>query len=354
MQFDLNLFVKEHFINLLRHPISDSSKYKADATLLNQNENALGSPLTKWYNRIPERNNENLLNAIALVKKISPDLFLLVNGYQEGIDLLFRVFCNPGSDNVIICPPCEDGYKVIAELNQVEVKMASLLDVFQLDLINIERICNVNSKMIFIGSPNNPTGNAMQREDIELILNNFNGLVVLDETYVNFSRQKSFLSELHDYPNLIILQNFDIAWGLAGLQVAMMFSSPKIISFLNAIKLSVTPNSPTTELMLKALNEVGMVNDMIKELVQMRAALKRVLEKFPFIVTVYPSDANFLLIKMNNAAMVFDFLLQKSILVKNVSDQLNCENCLRITVGTEEENTKLIVALVEYYDHIKQ
>ncbi len=355
MKFDPLSLCAAHIKKIIEgnHSISNSYDFE-DKVRLNANENALGSPIIKWYNRFPLTDNIKLKAAVAHVKKTSPENIFISNGSSLLFDIFIRTFCNPGNDNIIVCPPNESFVEKNALLCNVEIRKAPLLQDFQLDLVHIESLADKQTKIIFISSPNNPTGNAMDRKDIELILNNFDGLVVLDESYVNFSKQKSFLAELDDYPNLIVLHNFDIAWGLAGLQVAMFFASVSVIQLLKIVNCSFGINTPTEELLLKALEEVGMVNDMIKELVQMRAALKRVLEKFPFIVTVYPSDANFLLVKMTEAEKVFDFLLQKEILVKNVSDQVNCENCLRITVGTEEENTKLIEGLVEYYDLSKQ
>jgi histidinol-phosphate aminotransferase len=188
----------------------------------------------------------------------------------------------------------------------------------------------------------------MHREDIELVLNNFNGIVVIDEAYINFSRQKSFISDLGDYPNLVVLQTFSKAWGLAGLRLGMAFASAEIISVLNKVKPPYNINQVTQEFALKALDEIGQVNDMIKELVQMRAALKAVLEKIPYVLKVYPSDANFLLVKMRDASAVYNFLLDKGIVVRDRSNVKLCDNCLRITIGTEKENTVLIDAMADY------
>ena len=317
---------------------------------LDSNENALRSPLIKWYNRYPKNEMEKLKTTIANIKAVSADNIFLANGNFAILDLLIRCFCNPRIDKMITCPPCNGNIENLAKLNNVLLQKVPLSDDFQLDLIHLEHSADSNTKLIFIESPNSVAGNAINRADIELLLNNFNGLVVIDETYVNFSRQKSFATELGDYPNLIILQNFDIAWGLAGLGVSMLIASEEIIALLNTFQDLHPINIPTQELILKALEEVGMVNDMTKELVQMREALKKVLPKFPFVNMVFPSDANFLLVKMDNAKGVCNYLLQKGIAVKDVSHISQCENCVRITVGTEEENTSLVEALVDYYD----
>ena len=349
MNFELSKLISAN-VNEMQWQ-NPSSKQVANVNiLLDSNENALGSPLIKWYNRYPKNEMEKLIMAIASIKAVSVENIFLSNGNFAVLDLLIRCFCNPGIDKMIACPPCNGHFENLAKLNNVFLQKVPLLDDFQLDLIQLEHIADNKTKIIFIESPNSVVGNAMNRADIELVLNNFNGLVVIDETYVNFSRQKSFVTELADYPNLIILQNFDIAWGLAGLGVSMLIASKEIIALLNTIQDLHPINLPTQELMLKALEEVGMVNDMTKELVQMREALKKVLPKLPFIEKVYPSDANFLLVKMDNVIGVYNYLLQKEIAVKDVSHLDQCENCVRITVGTEEENTSLVEALVDYFD----
>lgn len=353
MSFNFQEIIRKNVREILigkANPLSNNNC----AILLDKNENAFGSPTIKWYNRYPTVEPVLLKAAIANIKALNKENILLGNGNRECVDVLFRCFCEAGKDNMIVCLPAEDLYQTVAQINDVTVKQVPLLDNFQLDILHLESVTDANTKMIFIASPNGITGNAMNRQDIELILNNFDGLVVIDETYINFSRQKSFASELADYPNLVLLQNFDIAWGLAGLGVSMLFASEEIILILQSIQPPHPINTPTQELLLKALGEVGMVNDMIKELVQMRVALKAVLIKFPFIEKVYPSDANFLLVKLTDAKSVHEFLMEKSIAVKDVSHMRQCENCLRITIGTEVENTKLIEALVAYHDHNQQ
>jgi histidinol-phosphate aminotransferase len=194
----------------------------------------------------------------------------------------------------------------------------------------------------------------MNREDVETVLNNFDGLVVVDEAYINFSKQKSFIQELKDYPNLVVLQTFSKAWGLAGLRLGMAFASEEIIEILNRVKPPYNINQVTQELALKALEEVGQVNDMIKELVQMRVALKGVFEKIPIVQKVYPSDANFLLVKVEDAKATYNYLLSRGIVVRDRSNVKLCDNCLRITIGTEEENTELVEALADYYVETKK
>jgi histidinol-phosphate aminotransferase len=244
-------------------------------------------------------------------------------------------------------------YEVSANINDVEVRKAPLLENFQLDLIHLENLVDENTKLIWICSPNNPTGNSMNREDVEMVLNNFNGIIVVDEAYINFSRQKSFIAELEDYPNLVVMQTFSKAWGLAALRLGMAFASKEIIDTLSKVKPPYNINQATQDFALQALEEVGQVNDMITELVEMREALKGVFERIPFVQEVYPSDANFLLVKMTDARKIYEYLLTKGIVVRDRSNVKLCDDCLRITVGTEQDNTALVEALIEWHDENK-
>lgn len=346
--FDLNKLTRDNIKNLVAYS-SARDEFSGEAKVfLDANENSLGSPLTKWYNRYPDPHQVKLKEAISKVKAIEPNKIFLGNGSDECIDLLYRCFCNPGKDDVIICPPTYGMYEVSANINDVEIRKAPLLDNFQLDLVHLENLVDEYTKLIWICSPNNPTANSMDREDVEMILNNFNGLVVVDEAYINFSRQKSFIRELPDYPNLVVLQTFSKAWGLAALRLGMAFASEEIIETLNKVKPPYNINQATQELALKALEEVGQVNDMITELVQMREALKGVFEKIPLIEKVYPSDANFLLVKVKGAKKIYNYLLGKGIVVRDRSNVKLCDDCLRITVGTEQDNTALVDALLDW------
>jgi histidinol-phosphate aminotransferase len=346
--FELNKLIRTNIKSLVPYS-SARDEFSGEAKVfLDANENSLGSPLTKWYNRYPDPHQVKLKEAISKVKAIDPQNIFLGNGSDECIDLLYRCFCTPGKDNVIICPPTYGMYEVSANINDVEIRKAPLLDNFQLDLVHLENLIDENTKLIWICSPNNPTANSMDREDVEMVLNNFNGLVVIDEAYINFSRQKSFLQELPNYPNLVVLQTFSKAWGLAALRLGMAFASEEIVATLNKVKPPYNINQATQELALKALEEVGQVNDMITELVQMREALKGVFEKLPLVEKVYPSDANFLLIKVKGAKKIYGYLLTKGIVVRDRSNVKLCDDCLRITVGTEQENTALVDALIDW------
>jgi histidinol-phosphate aminotransferase len=353
MNFDLNKLVRENIKELTPYSSARDEFSGRAKVFLDANENSLGSPLTKWYNRYPDPHQSDLKKAIGSMKGVAKEHIFLGNGSDECIDLLYRCFCEPQKDNVIICPPTYGMYEVSGHINDIEVRQAPLLDNFQLHINQIEHLIDENTKMIWLCSPNNPTGNSLNRDNIETTLNNFNGLVVIDEAYINFSRYKSFLQELPDYPNLVILQTFSKAWGLASLRLGMAFASAEIIELLNRIKPPYNINQVTQELVLQALEEVGHVNDMIKELVSMRDALTRVLEQIPLVEKVYPSDANFLLVKIKNASKVYEYLLTKEIVVRNRSNVQLCDNCLRITIGTEHEITVLINAIREYLKKYK-
>lgn len=348
MSFNLDTLLRPNIRQLVPYS-SARDEFSGEALVpLDANENSLGSPLNKWYNRYPDPHQVKVKEAISQVKGIAPEHIFLGNGSDECIDVLYRCFCNPGQDNIIICPPTYGMYEVSAHINDVEVRRAPLLEDFQLDLVHLENLADANTKIIWICSPNNPTGNALNRHDIETVLNNFKGIVVVDEAYINFSRYKTFVQELTDYPNLVVLQTFSKAWGLAGLRLGMAFAATNIINVMNKVKPPYNINQVTQELALKALEETGQVNDMIRELVDMRKALTEVFERMPTVEKVYPSDANFILVKIADAHQVYEFLLKRGIIVRDRSNVKLTENCLRITVGTEKENTLLIDALQDW------
>lgn len=348
MTFELDKLVRPN-IKTLKPYSSAKDEYTGDAKiLLDANENSLGSPLTKWYNRYPDPYQQKLKEKLAFVKQIAANQIFIGNGSDECIDILFRTFCEPGKDNIIICPPTYPMYEVSANINDVQVQNAPLLSDYQLNLAHIEQLVNDQTKIIWICSPNNPTGNSLDRIDIETILNHFNGIVVVDEAYINFSKQKSFVQCLIDYPNLVVLQTLSKAWGLAGLRLGMCFASPQIIGYLNKVKAPYNINIVTQELALQALEEVGQVNDMIKLLVDMRIALAQVIASMPHVIQVFPSDTNFILVKIPKARQLYEYLLSQGIIVRDRSALELCEDSLRITVGTEQENTLLVDAMYQW------
>jgi len=350
MQFDIKKIVRPN-IEILKAYSSAKDEYTGVANiLLDANENSLGSPLTKWYNRYPDPYQKKLKEKLAFIKQIEASQIFIGNGSDECIDNLYRTFCIPGKDNIIICPPTYPMYEVGANINNIEIKSAPLLENYQLNLAHIEQLVNENTKIIWICSPNNPTGNSLDRIDIETILNHFNGIVVIDEAYINFSKQKSFAQSLIDYPNLVVLQTLSKAWGLAGIRIGMAFASSEIIAYMNKVKPPYNINIVTQELALTALEEVGQVNDMIMHLVDMRNALAEVIESMPYVEKVFPSDTNFLLVKIRNARSLYEYLLTKGIVVRDRSSIENCADSLRITVGNEQENTQLVDAMAAWIE----
>jgi histidinol-phosphate aminotransferase len=341
------MFNPHHLVRTnIRHlkPYSSArDEFKGEANIfLDANENSLGSPLLKWYNRYPDPMQWKIKEKLSVIKQVPADQIFLGNGSDEPIDLLFRCFCEPGVDEVIVFPPTYGMYEVSANINNVHLSKVPLTKEFQLDLEALESAVKPHTKIIWICSPNNPSGNSIHRQDIDMVLNNFDGLVVVDEAYINFSRQKSLVADLADYPNLVVLQTLSKAWGLAGLRVGMAFASAEIIGYLNKVKPPYNISEPVQELAFKALDEIGQVNDMILQLVEARKQLEQDFMKSPQVVKVFPSDANFLLVEFTQAKAMYDFLVSKGIVVRDRSNVLLCDNCLRITVGTDAENLKLV------------
>ena len=348
MAFELDKLVRPNIKTLKPYSSAKDEYTGAAKILLDANENSLGSPLTKWYNRYPDPYQKKLKEKLAFVKQVADNQIFIGNGSDECIDILFRTFCEPGKDNIIICPPTYPMYEVSANINNIAVQKAPLLSDYQLNVAHIEQLVNEHTKIIWICSPNNPTGNSLDRIDIETILNHFDGIVLIDEAYINFSKQKSFVQSLIDYPNLVVMQTLSKAWGLAGLRLGMCFASPQIIGYLNKVKAPYNINIVTQELALQALEEVGQVNDMIKLLVDMRIALAQVIASMPHVIQVFPSDTNFILVKIPHARKLYEFLMSKGIIVRDRSALELCEDSLRITVGTEQENTLLVDAMYEW------
>ena len=343
--FNPDNLVRNNIRNLKPYS-SARDEFKGEANIfLDANENSLGSPLLKWYNRYPDPMQWKIKEKLSVIKQVPVDQIFLGNGSDEPIDLLFRCFCEPGVDEAIVFPPTYGMYEVSANINNVHLSKVPLTREFQLDLEALELAIKPNTKIIWICSPNNPSGNSIDRQDIEMVLNNFDGLVVVDEAYINFSRQKSFVGDLADYPNLVVLQTLSKAWGLAGLRMGMAFASPAIVAYLNKAKPPYNISEPVQELALKALDEIGQVNDMILQLVASRKLMEEELTRASSVVRVFPSDANFLLVEFTDARAMYDYLVAKGIVVRDRSNVLLCENCLRITVGTELENQHLMQAI---------
>jgi histidinol-phosphate aminotransferase len=351
--FNLQNILRKNIKELVPYS-SARDEFKGEASVyLDANENAYGSPLNESYNRYPDPLQFKVKKRLSEIKGIPPRNIFLGNGSDEAIDILFRAFCNPGSDNVITVPPTYGMYEVSANINDVEVRKVKLTADYQLNMEAIAESIDEHTKIIFICSPNNPTGNSINREDIETILANFNGLVVIDEAYINYSRQKTFIQELTEYSNLVVLQTLSKAWGLAGLRVGMAFASEEIIEVFNKVKPPYNINEASQELALKALQNVEQVNNWIKETVAERDKLKTELGSLQSVLTIYPSDANFILVKTANPKEIYQFLVNNGIIVRDRSKVELCEGCLRITVGTPIENKLLIQAFTNFEESNK-
>jgi len=350
MSFSLENLLRDNIKKLVPYS-SARDEFKGEASvLLDANENAFGSPLEHHYNRYPDPLQHVLKDKLAKIKGIPAANIFLGNGSDEAIDILFRAFCKPGVDNVILVPPTYGMYEVSANINDVETRKVQLTADYQLDLDGIAGAIDMHTKMIFVCSPNNPTGNSINRQDIETLLVNFEGLVVVDEAYVNYSKQKSFSKELADFPNLVILQTLSKAWGLAALRLGMAFASTEIIAVFNKIKPPYNINQATQDLVLKALDNLDVVNEWIKETVLERERLVEELIQIEQVVSITPSDANFILAKLEEPRELYNFLVNQGIIVRDRSKVELCEGCLRITVGTPAENVKVLAAIKQFYN----
>jgi histidinol-phosphate aminotransferase len=347
-EINIESLVRENIQNLKPYS-SARSEFRGTADVfLDANENSYGSPLDEEFNRYPDPLQWKLKQAISKIKGVPPQNIFIGNGSDEIIDIAFRIFCEPKIDNVIICPPTYGMYKVCGNINAVDVKEVLLTKDFQLDVPGILSATDQNTKLLFICSPNNPTGNNFDRNDIGFLLNNFMGIVVIDEAYINFSSQKPFLQELTRYKNLIVMHTMSKAWGLAGLRLGLGFASEMIIDLFNKVKPPYNINGSSQLLGIKALERISEVNSNIKTIVEQRNLLEKELKNFDFVKQIYPSDANFILVKVDDANKLYQYLLMNRIIVRNRSNEPLCKDCVRITVGTPPENEKLLNALKNY------
>ena len=308
---------------------------------LDANEN----PFNKPFNRYPDPMSRELKNKIAALKGISADRIFLGNGSDEPIDLIIRLFCEPGIHNIVTFEPTYGMYQVAADIHHIEVLKLKLTADYQLDAEELLNTVNENTRVIFLCSPNNPTGNALDEQVILKIVTEFDGMVVLDEAYIDFAPEYSWLSRLDEFPNLIILQTLSKAWGMAGIRLGMAFSQPEVIGLLNKIKYPYNLNILTQQKALELLENEDQKDSWVRLLLEEKRKLEQALHGIPFVKKVFPSDANFLLVKMDDAESVYQYLIQKGIVVRDRSRVMLCESSLRITVGTPEENRILIEAL---------
>jgi len=348
MEFDLQKLVRENIQKLTPYSSARHEFTGKGSVFLDANENAYGSPLEHKFNRYPDPLQWQLKFQLARIKGVPAENIFIGNGSDEVIDLAYRIFCNPGKDNVIVCPPTYGMYEVSANINDVAIKKVSLTADFQLDVEGILNAVDANTKLLFICSPNNPTGNNMAREDVEILLNNFPGIILIDEAYINFSMQKTFIQELTEYPNLVVMQTLSKAWGLAALRLGLCYGSMDIIGLFNKVKPPYNVNGASQQLGLEALQHTTLVNDWITATVAQRELLIQKVSTLSFVEKIYPSDANFFLMKVKDAGKLYSYLSDHEIVVRNRSKDPGCENCLRITIGTPEENEQLINLLNNY------
>lgn len=346
--FDLNTLIRNNIKNLSPYSSARHEFTGKASVFLDANENAFGSPLDQSFNRYPDPLQWQLKFQLTKIKGVPAENIFIGNGSDEVIDLAYRIFCDPQKDNVIICPPTYGMYQVSANINDVAIKKVNLTPDFQLNVQGILDATDSNTKLLFICSPNNPTGNNMNRADVEVLLNNFPGIVIIDEAYINYSKQKSFIQELTEYPNLIVMQTLSKAWGLAALRLGICFASLDIIDIFNKVKPPYNINEASQELALEALQNTELVNNWIKTVVSQKEILINGLQQLSFVKTIYPTDANFLLVKVTDADAVYNYLAAKEIVVRNRTKEVLCDNCLRITIGTPQENEKLLLILKKY------
>ena len=343
--FNINNLIRENIKSL--KPYSSARDEYKDATtdemvFLDANEN----PFENGVNRYPDPQQNSVKDLLSNIKGVSKENILLGNGSDEVLDLIFRAFCEPNKDNIITLPPTYGMYDVLANINAIENKKVLLTESFQPKVNQILDAVDKNSKILFLCSPNNPSGNSFSVEIVEELLNKFNGLVVIDEAYIDFSEQKSWLDKLADFPNLVITQTLSKAYGLAGIRLGVCYASKEIISILNRIKPPYNVNELTQQKAIERLLKVDEVEKEVSEIINQRTLLIESLKSVSFIQNIYPTDCNFVLVKVDDATKRYKQLIEKGIVIRNRTTQPLCENCLRFTVGIELENEKLIKELL--------
>ncbi len=347
-KFDLDKIQRKNIRSLTpyssaRHEFSGNANIFLDA-----NENSLGSPFGDVFNRYPDPFQWEVKRKLGELKPINPENIFIGNGSDECIDIMFRAFCEPRIDNIIICPPTYGMFEVSADINDIAVKKVKLTEDFQLDLPRVLEAIDEHTKLIFLCSPNNPTGNLLQVDHIKELLNQFEGIVIVDEAYIDFSTKPSWLLELENYQNLVVLQTLSKAWGLASLRIGFACAAPEIINILNKVKPPYNIGSGVQSFVLNVLNKEEKVLQMVQHFMVAREILSLQLSALPFVKKVFPSEANFILIRVTNAESIYNFLISRGIVVRNRSNIPGCENCLRITIGSQEENQSLITTMIQY------
>lgn len=337
----LNELVRAN-IQKLKPYSSARDEYQGEASVyLDANENPLNQP----YNRYPDPLQRKLKDKVAAIKGVHADQLFFGNGSDEPIDLVYRVFCEPRVDNVVAIDPTYGMYRVCADINNVEYRSVLLGDDFTLNADSLLKAVDAHTKVIFLCSPNNPTGNDLSMKEVKRVLDTFGGITVIDEAYIDFSTRDSYLSMLSSYPNLIILQTFSKAWGMASVRLGMAFAQPEIVRYFNKVKYPYNINILTQRFVMEAVDHLERINEWVDMLVRQRAVLVDKLGACALIKVIYPSDANFVLVKVDDPNAVYDFLVKQGVIVRNRTSISLCSGCLRITVGTPAENEALLDAL---------
>lgn len=345
---DLQKLVRPNIRRLKPYSSARTEFAGAAEVFLDANENAFGSPAGNGYNRYPDPLQKELKDRISEINGIVPSQIFVGNGSDEAIDLLFRIFCEPGKDACIICPPTYGMYRVSADINDVCVIEVPLTSGFQLDVTAGLASVTSATKLIFICSPNNPTGNLMRRDDVMRILAAFDGIVVVDEAYIHFADGESMINDLPEVSNLVVLQTFSKAWGMAGLRLGLAFASEAIIDLMNRVKPPYNVSAITQQAVIEALDQIDEIREWVIETLRERDRLIAALVGFEFVQNIYPTDANFLLVRTTNADAIYKHLIANHIVVRNRSNVQLCKGCLRITVGTEDENSRLLRTLEKF------
>lgn len=343
--YNLNKLVRSNIKNLKPYASArdEFKNFSEDKVFLDANE----SPFENGVNRYPDPQQLKLKTEISKLKKIPVDQILLGNGSDEVLDLIFRVFCEPKEDQIITLPPTYGMYEVLANLNAVDIIKVELNSKFQPKVNDILKAQNDRTKLLFLCSPNNPTSNSFSAKTINTLVSKFKGIVVIDEAYIDFSKNESWLSRIDEFPNLIVTQTLSKAYGMAGIRLGLCFASKSIISLLNRIKPPYNINSLTQSRALECLSQYESISEDVQIILQLRDELYSELHSIDFVEEVFPSDANFLLVKVDDANKRYNQLIDKGIIVRNRTNQPLSNNCLRLTIGTKKENLKLITALKE-------
>ncbi len=323
----------------------DEYKGKTASVFLDANESPYGEP----YNRYPDPLQEELKRMIADVKQVPADHIFLGNGSDEAIDLVYRVFCEPRIDNVVAIAPTYGMYEVCADINDVEYRKVSLDEMYQMSAYKFLDACDNHTKLVFICSPNNPTGNNLDRDEIIKVIEGFSGIVIVDEAYADFSKQRPLRLDIQKYKNLIVYNTFSKAYGCASIRLGMAFASPEIISLFNKVKYPYNVNLLTQNKAMDVLrNGMADVHKHINMILEEKNTVMQSFSQLSVCETVYPSDANFFLARMTDANAVYSYLIDKGIVVRNRNTVTLCGNCLRVTIGTKDENSQLLGALRQY------